>query len=65
MHEAHAPQVFAEYQEHYTTHRPHRSRGQRPSEAWEQPAVLHDRVPRRLLRTRVLGGVINEYRYTA
>ncbi len=65
VHEAHAPQVLAEYQEHHTTHRPHRARGQRPPEAREQPAVLHDRVPRRLLRTRVLGGVINEYRYTA
>ncbi len=65
VHEAHAPQVLAEYQEHYTTHRPHRSRGQRPPEAREQPAVLHDHVPRRLLRTRVLGEVIDEYRYTA
>ncbi|MFF3877143.1 integrase core domain-containing protein [Streptomyces sp. NPDC001978] len=65
VNEAHAHQVLAEYQEHYNTHRPHRSRDQRPPEAREQPAVLHDRVPRRPLRTRVLGGVINEYRYTA
>ncbi|MEV7863638.1 hypothetical protein AB0O86_33795 [Streptomyces hirsutus] len=65
VNQARAPQVLTEYREHYTTHRPHRSRGQRPSEAREQPAVWHDRVPRRLLRTRVLGGVIDEYRYTA
>ncbi|WP_326756829.1 transposase [Streptomyces sp. NBC_01635] len=65
LNEAHAHQVLTEYQEHYTTHRPHRARDQRPPEAREQPAVLHDRVPRRLLRTRVLGGFINEYRYTA
>ncbi|WP_309147824.1 integrase core domain-containing protein [Streptomyces sp. NTH33] len=65
VNEAHAHQVLAEYREHCTTHRPHRSRDQRPSEAREQPAIWHDRVPRRLLRTRVLGGVINEYRYTA
>ncbi|WP_327241314.1 integrase [Streptomyces sp. NBC_01320] len=65
MNEVHARQVLAEYQEHYTCHRPHRSRHQRPPEAPGQPAVLHDRVPRRLLRTRVLGGVINEYRYAA
>ena len=63
--EAHAHQVLAEYQEHYNTHRPHRSRDQRPPEPREQPAVLRDRVPRRPLRTRVLSGVINEYRYTA
>lgn len=65
MNEAHARQVLAEYQEHYNCHRPHRSRDQRPPEAPEQPVVLRDRVPRRLLRTRVLGGVINEYRYAA
>ncbi|MFE7713078.1 integrase core domain-containing protein [Streptomyces sp. NPDC057486] len=65
VNEAHAHQVLAKYQEHYNTHRPHRSRDQRPPEVREQPAVLHDRVPRRLLRTRVLGGVVNEYRYTA
>ncbi|MFE7244753.1 integrase core domain-containing protein [Streptomyces sp. NPDC057580] len=65
VNEAHARQVLAEYQEHYNTHRPHRSRDQRPPEVREQPAVSHDHVPRRLLRTRVLGGVINEYRYTA
>ncbi|MER5852810.1 integrase core domain-containing protein [Streptomyces sp. NPDC002012] len=65
MNEAHARQVLVEYQEHYNTHRPHRSRDQRPPEVREQPAVSHDHVPRRLLRTRVLGGVISEYRYTA
>ncbi|MCX4537640.1 integrase core domain-containing protein [Streptomyces sp. NBC_01669] len=65
MNEAHARQVLAEYQEHYNCHRPHRSRDQRPPEAPGQPAVLDDRVPRSLLRTRVLGGVINEYRYAA
>ncbi len=63
--EAHARQVLAEYQEHYNCHRPHRSRDQRPLEVQEQPAGLHDRVPHKLLRTRVLGGVINEYRYAA
>ncbi|MFC5853738.1 integrase core domain-containing protein [Streptomyces chlorus] len=65
VNEAHAHQVLAEYQEHCNTHRPHRARDQRPPETREQPAVSHDRVPRRLLRTRVLGGFINEYRYTA
>ncbi|WP_406729143.1 hypothetical protein WJ438_37620 [Streptomyces sp. GD-15H] len=65
VNQAHAHQVLAGYQEHCTTHRPHRSRDRRPPEAQEQPAVWHDRVPRRLLRTRVGGGVINEYRYTA
>ncbi|WP_258308907.1 transposase [Streptomyces sp. NWU339] len=65
VNQAHAHQVLTKYQEHYHTHRPHRSRDRRPPEAQEQPAVWHDRVPRGLLRTRVLGGAINEYRYTA
>ncbi|MEV7863292.1 integrase core domain-containing protein [Streptomyces hirsutus] len=65
VNQARAHQVLTEYREHYTTHRPHRSRDRRPPEAQEQPAVLHNRVPRRLLRTRVLGGVIDEYRYAA
>ncbi|WP_035851050.1 integrase core domain-containing protein [Kitasatospora azatica] len=65
MNEAHARQVLAEYRDHYNRHRPHRSRDQRPPEIQEQPAVLHQFDPVRLLRTRVLGGVVNEYRYAA
>ncbi|PWI10209.1 integrase [Streptomyces sp. NWU339] len=65
VNEAPAHQVLTKYREHCTTHRPHRSRDRRPPEAQEQPAVWHDRVPRGLLRTRVVGGAINEYRYTA
>jgi transposase InsO family protein len=65
MNEDHARQVLAEYRNHYNRHRPHRSRDQRPPEAQEQPALLHQLEPRRLLRTCVLGGVINEYRYAA
>ncbi|MGW9022704.1 integrase core domain-containing protein [Streptomyces sp. NPDC055722] len=65
MNEAHARQVLAEYQHHYNRHRPHRARDQRPPEAQDQPAVRHGPHTQRLLRTRVLGGVINEYRYAA
>ncbi|MGW9136505.1 integrase core domain-containing protein [Streptomyces sp. NPDC055681] len=65
MNGAHARQVLAEYQHHYNRHRPHRARDQRPPEAQDQLAVGHDPHTQRLLRTRVLGGVINEYRYAA
>ncbi|MFI6359291.1 integrase core domain-containing protein [Streptomyces sp. NPDC050743] len=65
MNEAHARQVLAEYQHHYNRHRPHRARDQRPPEAQDQPASGHDPHTQRLLRTHVLGGVINEYRYAA
>ncbi|MFD9819400.1 integrase core domain-containing protein [Streptomyces violascens] len=63
--ENHARQVLAEYQEHYNLHRPHRSRDQRPPEALDHPSVVHDIAARRIWRTRILGGVINEYRHTA
>jgi transposase InsO family protein len=66
VNEAHARQVLAAYQRHYNTHRPHQARQQLPSDAKERPdATVHDPNARRVLRTRILGGVINEYRYTA
>ncbi|MFT9474738.1 integrase core domain-containing protein [Streptomyces sp. Mo3] len=63
--EARARQVLAAYQRHYNTHRPHRSRDQLPPDAGQQPITVHNLNARRLLRTRVLGGLINEYHYTA
>ncbi|MEU0878364.1 integrase core domain-containing protein [Lentzea sp. NPDC005914] len=63
--EAHARQVLAAYEIHYNKHRPHQARCQLPPEAQEQPATVHDLENRRLLRTRILGGLINEYRYAA
>ncbi|MEV0117238.1 integrase core domain-containing protein [Streptomyces sp. NPDC050844] len=42
MHEAHARQVLADYQDNYSRHRPHRSRDQRPPQAHEQPAAVND-----------------------
>ena len=65
MGEAHARQVLAAYQRHYNEHRPHRARDQLPPDAHQQPAAVHHLEGRRLLRTRVLGCVINEYRYVA
>ncbi len=65
MGEAHARRVLAASQRHYHEHRPHRARDQLPPAAHQQPAAVHDLDARRLLRTRVLGGIINEYRYTA
>ena len=63
--EAHARQVLAAYEIHYNTHRPHQARCQLPPKAQEQPAAVHDLKTRKLLRTRILGGLINEYRYAA
>ncbi|MFF3466944.1 integrase core domain-containing protein [Streptomyces sp. NPDC002619] len=63
--EAHARKVLAAYERHRNEHRPHQARHQLPPEAHEQPATGHDLDTRKVLRTRILGGLINEYRYTA
>jgi transposase len=63
--EAHARHVLAAYERHYNAHRPHRARNQLPPAADQQPTTVHELEGRRLLRTRILGGVINEYRYAA
>ncbi|MFE0509566.1 integrase core domain-containing protein [Streptomyces sp. NPDC058964] len=65
MTEAHARQVLTSYERHYNEHRPHRARNQLPPDADQQPIAAHELEGRRLLRTRILGGVINEYRYAA
>lgn len=65
MNEAHARQVLADFEQHYNAHRPHQARDQRPPHASGQPATIHDLDSHRLLRTRILGGAINEYRYAA
>jgi hypothetical protein len=65
MGEAHARQILATHTKHHTAHRPHRARRQLPPDSVQQPATVHDFDTRKLLRTRVLGSVINEYRYAA
>ncbi|MGW9031116.1 integrase core domain-containing protein [Streptomyces sp. NPDC055722] len=65
LNEAHARGVLDVYAVHYNGHRAHQARGQLPPLAQEHPASSTDLTAHRLLRTRVLGGVINEYRYVA
>jgi hypothetical protein len=65
MGEAHARQILATHKKHHNAHRPHRTRRQLPPGPVQQSATVHDFNTRRLLRTRVLGSVINEYRYAA
>jgi hypothetical protein len=57
----------------YTTHRGRIGRPtthsaikhQLPPNIDQHPATMHDLEARRVVRTRVLGGLINEYRYAA
>jgi len=63
--ESHARKVLTDYQDHYKGHWPHRSRQHLPPSATGQPATVHALDDRSLLRTRVLGSLINEYRYAA
>ena len=54
--------VLAEYVEHYNSHRPHRSQGQRaPSMSGPTPVRISDIDATRLRRTDRLGGLIHEY----
>ncbi|PWI07978.1 hypothetical protein DIZ27_25300 [Streptomyces sp. NWU339] len=53
------------HQAHHNEHRPHQARDQLPPNAQEHPAAAHHLSSRRLLCTRVLGDLINEYRNAA
>jgi transposase InsO family protein len=63
--EAHARQVLRTFEDHYNRHRPHQARDQLPPNARQRPTVAHDLDARRVLRIRILGGLVNEYRYAA
>jgi putative transposase len=54
--------VLTTYLTHYNTHRPHRTLGQRPPDT---PAAPHTPSRSQVQRTRLLGGLINEYRQVA
>ncbi|WP_418346724.1 integrase core domain-containing protein [Streptomyces fodineus] len=62
---AHARHVLTAYERHCNDHRPHQARNRRPPDADQQPITVHELEGRRLLRTRILSGVINESRYAA
>jgi hypothetical protein len=63
--ETHARHVLGAYARHYNRHRPHQARGELPPLTQEHPAPVTDLTAHQLLRTRVLGGVITQYRYPA
>jgi transposase InsO family protein len=64
LNEAHARRLLAAFERHYNAHRPHQARGQLPPEKDRPPATIHDLQAHRVQRTRILDGLINEYRYT-
>ncbi|MEU0885985.1 integrase core domain-containing protein [Lentzea sp. NPDC005914] len=63
--EAHARHVLKAYQGHYNRHRPHQARDQLPPADQRHPAAVLDLDTHGVLRTRILGGLINEYRQAA
>jgi len=65
MGEGHARQVLKTYEVHYNRPRPHQARDQLSPVDQQHPAAVHDPDTRRVLRTRILGGLINEYRNAA
>jgi transposase InsO family protein len=65
LNETHAQQLLDTYCRHYNDHRPHQARSQLPPDSDRQPSTVRDLQTHRLRRTRILGGMINEYRYAA
>jgi transposase InsO family protein len=61
----HAQRVLTEYARHYNQHRPHQARNQQPPEAPTRPPTNPHHSHRRVVRTCVLGGLINEYQHAA
>jgi putative transposase len=59
----HLEQLLREYVEHYNTHRPHRSLGQRAPD--NAPAVVAYRPGQPIRRHPTCNGLINEYRQAA
>jgi putative transposase len=65
LNKVHARRLLATYQQHYNSHRPHQARNQPPPNSDRQPDTAHQLPADRVQRTRVLGRLINEYRYAA
>ncbi|MER5262763.1 integrase core domain-containing protein [Actinosynnema sp. NPDC002837] len=63
--EAHARRVLKTYEDHYDRHRPHQARDQLPPEAQQHLTAVHNLDTHRPLRTRILGGLINDYKNAA
>jgi putative transposase len=63
--EAHARQVLKTYEDHYNRHRPPPSRDQLPPSVQRRPTAVHNLDAHGVLRTRLLGGLVNEYRHAA
>ena len=62
--QAQIERLIIDYIEHYNTHRPHRSLGQRPP-APRQPPRVDPQQPQRLIRSSRCDGLIHEYRHAA
>jgi hypothetical protein len=66
MNQRHLRTILNTYTDHYNRHRPHQSLHQRPPQTAETektaPAIPFGR---RVRRTQLLGGLINEYQQAA
>ncbi|MCX5529804.1 hypothetical protein OG785_04415 [Streptomyces sp. NBC_00006] len=61
--EFHARHVLDVHARHDNSHRPHQDHRQLPPLPRKHPTPMAAPPAHRALRTRILGGVINEYRY--
>jgi hypothetical protein len=59
----HTRRVLTEYARHYNQHRPHKARDQQPPDTITRPPNIPHHNHPHVIRTRVLGGLINEYHH--
>ena len=65
LNHAHLMKILNEYRLHYNRHRPHQSRGQRPSDIQANPSPIADSTEHHVRRKPILSGLINEYQHAA
>jgi putative transposase len=65
LNHAHLMKSLNEYRLHYNRHRPHQSRGQRPSDIQTNPPPIADPTEHHIRRKPILSGLINEYQHAA
>jgi putative transposase len=57
--------VLGEFVEHFSGHRPHQSRDQRPPNAMDTGPAIVDLASARVRRRKILSGLISEYSQAA
>ena len=65
LNQARVRHLLSAFGDDYNHHRPRRARNQLPPNTDQSLTTIHDVTARKLERTSLRGGLINEYQYTA